>query len=123
MFEILLNPSQQKAADEPLLCRNPPHRQELFVSGYKVSVHQEQFREGLFFRSATLALNLSEFQPGTEGCPAGQRQAGGRQPGHLDGNPGVRTQLLPPELRPQLARHVQPWGSAAGLLPAPTPGT
>lgn len=61
MFEILPNPSQQKAADEPLLCRNPPRRQELFVSDYKVSVQKEQFREGmLFFWSATRALNLSE---------------------------------------------------------------
>lgn len=75
MFEILPNPSQQKAADEPLFCRNPPRRQELFVSDYKVSVQKEQFREGmLFFWSATRALNLSKSQVGTESCPA----AGGR---------------------------------------------
>lgn len=80
VFEILPNPSQQKAADEPRLCRNPPHRQELFVLDCKVSVQQEQFREGmLFFGSATRALNLSEFQAGTESCPAasGKQEAGG----------------------------------------------
>lgn len=75
MSEILPSPSQQKAADEPLLCRNPPHRQELFVSDCKVSVQQEQFREGiLFFWSATRVLTLSESQAGTESCPAASRR-------------------------------------------------
>lgn len=80
MYEILPNPSQQKAADEPLLCRNPPDRQELFVSDCKVSVQQEQFREGvLFFWSATRGLNLSESQAGTESSPAasGRLEIGG----------------------------------------------
>lgn len=102
----------KKAADELLLCRNPPHRQELFVSDYKASVQQEQFREGLrFFRSATLALNLSESQAETESGP-GWRPAA--WPPRWE--PGVRTPFLPPELRPGPAR-----AALGARLPASQP--
>lgn len=122
MIEIIPNPSQQNAADEPhcSVAMLLTDRNSLYWD-CKVSVQQKQFREGLlFFTSATLALMLSECRAGTESCPA-PSQAERWRPGHLGGNPGVRTQLSPPELRPQLAPHVQPWGSAV-RPPSPHPG-